>query len=271
MASLEKKLIEKHWQKNPKAILTKTKFGPKYKWFKYLIIGILFLKILFRANKGFIFVQTFQWIPFEFFFNFRFSSKKSQSQQKLAKKRSHILLFWSKNFTHFTNLKSLGIENDMPPQHSQKPFWLYKFSANIFLSGIRKIFVLYHFLTPKNCILEALWKQMSAYFLISPKENVCSRDVVRFYLVRSEMGRRRLKNFLDVARCLDLAKCFKAFHFNWYFWKFSCFFRILILLSVVLKCRNFQDNLDFKRKIAAKLLIRSLFFQCKRKWQKTTN
>ena len=101
MASLEKKLTEKHWQKNPKAILTKTKFGPKYKWFKYLIIGILFLKILFRANEGFIFVQTFQWIPFEFFFNFRFSSKKSQSQQKLAKKITHFTVLIKKLYSFY--------------------------------------------------------------------------------------------------------------------------------------------------------------------------
>ena len=46
--------------------------------------------------------------------------------------------FCSKNFTHFTNLNSLGIENDMSPQHRQKPFWLYKLSVNIFLFGFRK-------------------------------------------------------------------------------------------------------------------------------------
>ena len=45
----------------------------------------------------------------------RFSSKKSQSQQKLAK-----------NVTHFANLNSLDIENNMLSKHSQKP--LYKLS-----------------------------------------------------------------------------------------------------------------------------------------------
>ena len=74
-----------------------------------------------------------------FFFNFRFSSRKSQSQHKLAKKITHFTIqFRAENLTHFTNLNSLDIENNMLSQHSQKPFWLYKFSANMFLFGVRK-------------------------------------------------------------------------------------------------------------------------------------
>ena len=68
-----------------------------------------------------------------FFFNFRFSSRNSQSQQKLAKKITHFTIqFCSKNLTHFTNLNSFDIENNMLSQHSQKPLWLYKFSAKHF-------------------------------------------------------------------------------------------------------------------------------------------
>ena len=64
------------------------------------------------------------------FLNFRFSSKKYQSPQKLAKKFTHFTIqFHSKNLTHFTNLNSLDIESNMLPQHSQKPFWLYKYSS----------------------------------------------------------------------------------------------------------------------------------------------
>ena len=48
-----------------------------------LISGILFLKIFWTYNF-FIFVHMFQSISG--FFYFRFSSKKSQSQQKMAKK-----------------------------------------------------------------------------------------------------------------------------------------------------------------------------------------
>ena len=97
------------------------------------------MRILFRAYKDFIFVQTCEWISSEFFFNAIFSSKKSQSQKKLAKNITHFTIqSCSKNFTHFTNLNSLDIENDILPQHNQKPFWFYKFSANIFLPGVRK-------------------------------------------------------------------------------------------------------------------------------------
>ena len=104
-----------------------------------VIFGILFLKILFWAYNFFIFVEKFPRTSSEFLFNFRFSSRKSQSQQKLAKKITHFTIqFRSKNLTHFTNLNSLDIENNMLSQHSQKPFWLYKFSANMFLFGVRK-------------------------------------------------------------------------------------------------------------------------------------
>ena len=89
-----------------------------------LIFGIIFLKILLRAHDFFIFVHAFQWTSSEFFFfDFRFFSRKSQSQQKLAKKITHFTIqFCLKKLTHFINLNSLDIENNMLPQHIQKPF-----------------------------------------------------------------------------------------------------------------------------------------------------
>ena len=62
------------------------------------------------------------------------------------------------------NLNSLDIENDMLPQDSQKPFWPCKFSSKRFCLVSEKAFALRHFLKPKNCIFEALWKQMSVFF-----------------------------------------------------------------------------------------------------------
>ena len=57
------------------------------------------------------------------FFNFRFSSRKSQIQQKLAKKITHFTIeLRSKNLTHYTSLNLLDIENNIHPQHSQKFF-----------------------------------------------------------------------------------------------------------------------------------------------------
>ena len=64
------------------------------------------------------------------FLNFRFSSRKYQSPQKLAKMFTYFTIqFHSKNLTHFTNLNSLDIESNILPQHSQKTFWLYKYSS----------------------------------------------------------------------------------------------------------------------------------------------
>ena len=90
-------------------------------------------------------IQSFYIFPdvpldiIRFFFNFRFCSRKSQSQQKLAKKITQFIIqFCLKIHTYFKNLNSLVIENNMLLQHSEKSFWLYKFSANIFLFGVRK-------------------------------------------------------------------------------------------------------------------------------------
>ena len=88
------------------------------------------MKILFQACNFFIFVHTFQWTLSEFF---RFSSAKSQSQQKLAKKITHFTIhFRSRNLTHFTNLKSFDIWNNMLPQHNQDHFSLYKSAGKDF-------------------------------------------------------------------------------------------------------------------------------------------
>ena len=38
--------------------------------------------------------------------------------------------FRSKKVTHFTNLNSFDIKNNMLPQHCQRTFWLYNFSSN---------------------------------------------------------------------------------------------------------------------------------------------
>ena len=126
MVGWRQKNFKKHWLKQPKSVGKKTKFGQKHD--SNLISGTLFLKIFFRAYF-FIFVQTFQWTSSGFFLISDFPAEKSQSQQKLARKdhtfHNTVLL---KKTSHFTNLNSLDIENNMLPQHSQKPFWFYKFS-----------------------------------------------------------------------------------------------------------------------------------------------
>ena len=60
-----------------------------------VIFGILFSKIIFRAYSFFTFVQAFQCTSSEFHFNFRYSSRKSQSQQKLAITYWSLILWYS--------------------------------------------------------------------------------------------------------------------------------------------------------------------------------
>ena len=91
-----------------------------------LMFGILFLKYYFGLTTFLYSSSGHQ----SFFVNFRFSSRNSQSQQKLAKKVTHFIKqFCSKSLTHFTNFNSPHIENNILPQHSPKPLWLYKFSS----------------------------------------------------------------------------------------------------------------------------------------------
>ena len=119
---------------------------------KFYIWNSCFENIFRTTYKFFIFVHMFQWTPSEFFFNFRFSSKKSQSQQKLAKNITHFTIqFCSKNLTNFPTCFCLVLE---------------------------KIFALHHIWTPKNCILGAFWKQISVYFWAYLQENFCSTDIL---------------------------------------------------------------------------------------------
>ena len=127
------------------------KFGPKYKRFKILYLKFLFWKYI--SDIQIFYIRSH--VPMDtvrVFFNFRFSSKKSQSQQKLAKNITHFTIqFCSKNLTNFPTCFCLALE---------------------------KIFALHHIWTPKNCILGAFWKQISVYFWAYLQENFCSTDIL---------------------------------------------------------------------------------------------
>ena len=103
------------------------------------------------------------------------------------------------------------------------------FTLHIFQQALAEMFQ-YHFLMPKNCILEALWKQMSVYFCISLSENLCSIEVIRFYLVRVwGMGWAWcLNNFLRVDRCLGLVKLYTIFRLTEIFGNSTIFHTLLI-------------------------------------------
>ena len=153
-------------EKRPKAVPQKWKFGPKYKWFKNLIFGILFLKIFFRTYKVFIYLPR-RSCGYQSFFNFRFSSRKSQSQQKVAKKITHT--FYNTVLLKNTSLiLRTSAHLTLKEIFSNTTFLTLQILQTCFCLVSEQIFVLHHFLTPKNCILEAHWKKMSVYFFISP-------------------------------------------------------------------------------------------------------
>ena len=139
------------------------------------------------------------------FFDFRFFSRKSQSQQKLPKKFPHFTIqFRSKNLTHFMNLTSLDIENNMPLQHSQRPLWIYSnFSSKHFSVLCQK----------KHLHSTFSWRPKMHFF--KHLESKC--PFLSVYLRKKRRGKilpdgawvgRRLNNFINAARFFGLRKMF---------------------------------------------------------------
>ena len=128
------------------------------------------IMLLFCAYV-FIFVQTFQWKSPDFFFNLRASNRKSQSQQKLTKNITHFTIYFrSKNLSHFMNLNLLDVENNMPPQCIQKPFWLYKFSSKKVSVRFQKKYL--------HCIIS--WRPRTAFL----KHLESKRLYISIYLLK---------------------------------------------------------------------------------------
>ena len=129
MVSRQLKIKRKHWLKHPKAVPQKTEFGPKYRcYWKYYFWHTTFTLIhMFQrtSSKFFVLISDFL-------------EQCLKTKKKLLIKITHFTIqVCSKHLTHFTNLNSFDIENNMLPKHCQKYFWLY-FSRNMFLFGVRK-------------------------------------------------------------------------------------------------------------------------------------
>ena len=109
-----------------------------------------------------------------FFFNFRFSSRKYQNQQTLVTKITHFTIqSRSKMLSHFTNLNSLTLKIICPHNTAKNLCEFANFPAN-------------KFLTPKKCILEPFWRQMTVLY-ISVRKLLFQR-VAGFYLMGEERG-----------------------------------------------------------------------------------
>ena len=153
------------------------------------------------------------------FFNFRFFSRESQSQQKLPKKATHFTIqFRSKNLiiwtsTHLT-LKIICCCNTAKNLSE----FTKNFPANMFLFGVRKNHL--HSTVcwcPKLHYWSTLKTNVRLFLHISVR-----KDVVRFSLIGGWVG-GKLNNFIKGARFLGLVKCVTIFHFNWNFCKFNYF------------------------------------------------
>ena len=73
-------------------------------------------------------------------FTFRFSARKSQSQQNLSKKITHFKIqFFPKNLTRFTNLNSLNsVKKKYSGNTAKKLTHFANFPPTMFLLGVRK-------------------------------------------------------------------------------------------------------------------------------------
>ena len=153
-------------------------------------------------------------LSWKYYFGDTNSSRTSDSHQKLAKNITHFTIqFRSKNLTHFTNLNLFDIENNMLQQHSQKLFWLYKFSSKHIISvwSQKKHLRSTIYWRPRTAFLKQFESKCLYTSVYLPKK-IFVPETVRFYLTEV-WG--RLNNFLIAVRCLSLVKCFTIFHFNW--------------------------------------------------------
>ena len=123
------------------------------------------------------------------FFNFRFSNRKSQSQQKLAKRITHFTIqFRSKNLSHY---------KEYAPATQPK---------SMLLVGVRKKFALHYFQTPKNCTLNFSSKSKCLF-------QRCSKCKCFFQRCRKLLSAGGLSNFHQADHCLGHVKFVKIFHF----------------------------------------------------------
>ena len=127
--------------------------------------------------------------------------------------------------THFTNLDSFEIENNMFPKYSQKTFSVYKLSTRHVSVCCQKKYL--------RCTISwrlrtTFLKQFESKYLYNSvylsKKFLFQR---RIKILSGGMGGGgglgRLNSFLKAACCLGLVKCFTVFHFNWNFLKFNYF------------------------------------------------
>ena len=162
MVIRRRKIKRKYWLKHPKAVPQKQNLDrnindSKSHIWNYFIENIIFGIQLFYINPH----VPADSINLLFFCWFQISRRKSQSQQNLFAQNTSLILRTSTRLT-------LKIICKHDPKRLSKIFLTLEiFQETCFCLVSEKTFALHHFLTPKNCILEALWKQILVYFCVS--------------------------------------------------------------------------------------------------------
>ena len=141
------------------------KFGSKYKWLKISYLIFFFWKYYF-GHTTFLYSSRRSSGHQSFFFDFRFSSRKYQNQQKLVTKITQCAVVL-RTSTH------LILKIICPCNTAKNLCEFANFLAN-------------KLLMPKKCILEPFWKQMSVLY-ISVRKLLFQR-VAGFYLMEEGRG-----------------------------------------------------------------------------------
>ena len=117
----DENLKKKRWLELPKAVSKKRNLDQNVN-FKVSYLNYVFENIILRIQRFYICPDVPVKI-IEFFFNYRFFNRKSQSRQILAKRITHFTIqFRAKSLTNFITLDALEVVNNMLPQSSQKLF-----------------------------------------------------------------------------------------------------------------------------------------------------
>ena len=203
MVNRRQKILKLHWLKRPKKVPNKRNLDQKMN----------------------------DWKPnnWSLYFNFRFSSRKFQSQAKLAKNITYFTIqFCSKCLTHYINLNPLKFLK-MYSRNTAKNNIHFKISSK-HVSGWCQKSHLHCFISRRQrTAFSKHYKANVRIFMYIPVRKVL------FQRRGKLLSRGGLNNFLKTARCFGLEKCFKIFHFNWNFLGMQLFFSIPTLPLIALK------------------------------------
>ena len=163
------------------------------------------------------------------FFNFSFFRKKSQSQQKLAKKINHFTISFAQKHSFYEPQPQCS-------RNSQKPFSLYNFSEHVSVWCQKK-----HL--QKLCNTFS-WRPRTAFLKHFERKYILDIQIYKYICILLYISSKKSSFqwsckslscgeggwmaggwiiFLKADRSLGLVKCYTIFHFNWNFWKFNYF------------------------------------------------